>query len=282
MMCERRPVANRAPAEEAGGGAGEVRDLPGTQGGEPMTTAQAPVLGDTARLVAWMDGQGLGTGAPLEHRFLSGGSQNEIYEIRRGDLRCVLRIPPPAAPADRDNGIVREWRALREAFPDGVDVVVDPVGGHLSEPALRGLRWGGRFVTVGYARAPCRGYRSTWCCSRAAGSWDSSSATFVVRCLGSGDGSGPLGGQNHPASSAAASGSAARWGLTVVLQGGERAEAAHADFPCPVLQHRGALLALQHRGAADEEVDRRLGRGRERHRLDRRRGGRPCGFAAAA
>jgi NADPH2:quinone reductase len=28
---------------------------------------------------------------------------------------------------------------------------VDPVGGELAEPALRALRWGGRFVTVGYA-----------------------------------------------------------------------------------------------------------------------------------
>ena len=41
--------------------------------------------------------------------------------------------------------------ALRQSHPDGVDVVVDPVGGDLSEPALRALRWGGRFVTVGYA-----------------------------------------------------------------------------------------------------------------------------------
>ena len=41
--------------------------------------------------------------------------------------------------------------ALREALPDGADVVVDPVGGDLAEPALRALRWGGRFVTVGYA-----------------------------------------------------------------------------------------------------------------------------------
>ena len=30
-------------------------------------------------------------------------------------------------------------------------MIVDPVGGDLSEPALRALRWGGRFVTVGYA-----------------------------------------------------------------------------------------------------------------------------------
>ena len=42
-------------------------------------------------------------------------------------------------------------QALREALPDGADVVVDPVGGDLAEPALRSLRYGGRFVTVGYA-----------------------------------------------------------------------------------------------------------------------------------
>jgi NADPH2:quinone reductase len=41
--------------------------------------------------------------------------------------------------------------ALREVIPGGADVVVDPVGGVLAEPALRSLRWGGRFVTVGYA-----------------------------------------------------------------------------------------------------------------------------------
>ncbi len=41
--------------------------------------------------------------------------------------------------------------ALREVLPEGADVVVDPVGGDLAEPALRALRWGGRFVTVGYA-----------------------------------------------------------------------------------------------------------------------------------
>jgi NADPH2:quinone reductase len=41
--------------------------------------------------------------------------------------------------------------ALRELLPAGADVVVDPVGGPLAEPALRSLAWGGRFVTVGYA-----------------------------------------------------------------------------------------------------------------------------------
>ncbi|MCB1002714.1 MAG: NADPH:quinone oxidoreductase family protein [Acidimicrobiales bacterium] len=42
-------------------------------------------------------------------------------------------------------------QALRDALPDGADVVVDPVGGDLAEPALRSLHYGGRFVTVGFA-----------------------------------------------------------------------------------------------------------------------------------
>ena len=42
-------------------------------------------------------------------------------------------------------------QAFKDALPAGGDVVVDMVGGPLSEPALRCLRWGGRFVTVGYA-----------------------------------------------------------------------------------------------------------------------------------
>lgn len=41
--------------------------------------------------------------------------------------------------------------ALRDALPDGAHAVLDPVGGDLSEPALRALRRGGRFVTIGYA-----------------------------------------------------------------------------------------------------------------------------------
>jgi NADPH2:quinone reductase len=41
--------------------------------------------------------------------------------------------------------------ALKDALPGGADVVIDPVGGELSEPALRSLGRGGRFVTVGFA-----------------------------------------------------------------------------------------------------------------------------------
>jgi aminoglycoside phosphotransferase (APT) family kinase protein len=76
---------------------------------------------DVARLADWMDGADLpGKGEPVRARFLSGGTQNEIYEICRGEQSCVIRIPPPGAPPDRDKGILREWRII-EAL-DGTDV----------------------------------------------------------------------------------------------------------------------------------------------------------------
>lgn len=42
-------------------------------------------------------------------------------------------------------------RRIKEITGDGAHVVVDPVGGSISESALRALRRGGTFVTVGYA-----------------------------------------------------------------------------------------------------------------------------------
>ena len=40
---------------------------------------------------------------------------------------------------------------LKELAPDGVDVVIDPVGGAHSEAALRATTYGARFVVVGFA-----------------------------------------------------------------------------------------------------------------------------------
>ena len=58
--------------------------------------ADVPTIADVDKVTAWLDAQGLGVGAPLEHGYISGGSQNEIYELRRGDLHCAMRIPPGA------------------------------------------------------------------------------------------------------------------------------------------------------------------------------------------
>lgn len=92
---------------------------------------------DTARLADWMDNAGLaGKGEPLEARFLSGGTQNVIYEIRRGEHTCVLRMPPAGAPPDRDKGILREWRII-EAL-DGTDVPHTTAVGVCADPEVLG------------------------------------------------------------------------------------------------------------------------------------------------
>jgi aminoglycoside phosphotransferase (APT) family kinase protein len=92
---------------------------------------------DVARLADWMDEAALpGKGEPLEARFLSGGTQNVIYELRRGDERCVLRMPPPDAPPDRDKGILREWRII-EAL-DGTEVPHTEAVGVCPDPSVLG------------------------------------------------------------------------------------------------------------------------------------------------
>ena len=40
---------------------------------------------------------------------------------------------------------------LKRLVPQGVDVVYDPVGGALTEPAVRGMGWGGRLLIIGFA-----------------------------------------------------------------------------------------------------------------------------------
>jgi aminoglycoside phosphotransferase (APT) family kinase protein len=92
---------------------------------------------DVARLADWMDAAALpGKGEPLQTRLLSGGTQNVIYELRRGDEVCVLRMPPPGAPPDRDKGILREWRII-DAL-DGSDVPHTAAVGVCADPAVLG------------------------------------------------------------------------------------------------------------------------------------------------
>ncbi|MGZ5383459.1 MAG: NADPH:quinone oxidoreductase family protein [Acidimicrobiia bacterium] len=61
-----------------------------------------------------------------------------------------------AAGLGTDGGINYVTEDFRERIRDltggrGVDVVYDPVGGDLSEPALRSMAWNGRFLVVGFA-----------------------------------------------------------------------------------------------------------------------------------
>jgi aminoglycoside phosphotransferase (APT) family kinase protein len=112
---------------------------------------------DVARLADWMDGAALpGNGEPLETRFLSGGTQNVIYELRRADERYVLRMPPPDAPPDRDKGILREWRII-EAL-DGTEVPHAKAVGVCSDPAVLGRP----FYLMGFVEGWSPMGRTTW------------------------------------------------------------------------------------------------------------------------
>lgn len=112
---------------------------------------------DVDRLAAWMDDAGLpGAGAPIEHRFLSGGTQNEIYLISRGDEHCVIRIPPPQAPAARDEGILREWRIVQAL--DGSDVPHTRAIAACADAAVLGRP----FYLMGFVEGWSPMGRSTW------------------------------------------------------------------------------------------------------------------------
>ncbi len=92
---------------------------------------------DVERLATWLDDNGIsGRGEALEVGYVSGGSQNEIYELKRGELHAALRMPPLAAPAARDDGILREWRII-EAL-DGTDVPCTPAIGMCSDASVLG------------------------------------------------------------------------------------------------------------------------------------------------
>ncbi|MCW2527449.1 MAG: putative phosphotransferase [Pseudonocardiales bacterium] len=78
-----------------------------------MTTVDEQSPLDVGALGRWMDESGLpGSGSPTLSR-LTGGSQNELFIVERGDLRTVLRTPPPSADAKRQDGLRREHRLLR-------------------------------------------------------------------------------------------------------------------------------------------------------------------------
>jgi hypothetical protein len=57
---------------------------------------------------------------------------------------ALLRVPNAYQPGGIAANPISLWQAIG-VYP-AVDVVFDPVGGELSEMALRALGWGGRFI----------------------------------------------------------------------------------------------------------------------------------------
>ena len=75
--------------------------------------ARTQGLVDPEALARWMDARKLpGAGSPLTARFVTGGASNELFEIRRGDVRLALRRPPRKVPKGRNETMLREYRVL--------------------------------------------------------------------------------------------------------------------------------------------------------------------------
>jgi NADPH2:quinone reductase len=77
----------------------------------------------------------------MKVRVLAAASTEDKLEI------CRQRGAEATVAYDRDD----LKSAIRELTGGGARVVIDPVGGHYAEPALRGLARGGTFITLGYA-----------------------------------------------------------------------------------------------------------------------------------
>jgi aminoglycoside phosphotransferase (APT) family kinase protein len=75
---------------------------------------------DRAALTAWMDRQGLGSGAIEDVTRLAGGTQNILLRFTRSGRSYVLRRPPPHLRANSNETMRREARVL--AALAGTDV----------------------------------------------------------------------------------------------------------------------------------------------------------------
>lgn len=80
-------------------------------------------------------------GVAMGAKVLAAASSPEKLEV------CRERGAAATVDYDREDLKTR----IREITGDGAQAVLDPVGGSYSEPALRSLARGGRFVTLGYA-----------------------------------------------------------------------------------------------------------------------------------
>ena len=84
-------------------------------------------LVDAVRLAAWMDGEGIEPGAPVEVERITTGHSNEVFRVTRGARVFVLRRPPrtPLSPTAHD--MAREFRLLRAFFGHAAVPVPEPI-----------------------------------------------------------------------------------------------------------------------------------------------------------
>ncbi|OBF63028.1 NADPH:quinone oxidoreductase [Mycobacterium sp. 852002-51971_SCH5477799-a] len=109
-----------------------------------LRSTAAVAQGDWVVVLGAAGGVGLAAvdlGVAMGARVLAAASSPEKLEL------CRRRGAEATVDYDREDLKTR----IRELTGDRARVVLDPVGGPYSEPALRGLARGGTFVTLGYA-----------------------------------------------------------------------------------------------------------------------------------
>jgi len=73
-----------------------------------------------------------------------------VIACASSDEKCAFA--KAAGAEETINVATQDFRGeLRRIAPSGVDVVLDPVGGVLTEAALRSLAWKGRLLVIGFA-----------------------------------------------------------------------------------------------------------------------------------
>ena len=108
--------------------------------------------GQTLLVLGAAGGVGLAAveiGKALGARVAAAASSPEKAEAA-GEAGADVAMVYPRGPFDRDG-----QKALATLFkdavgPGGADVILDPVGGDYTEPALRSIGWEGRFLVVGF------------------------------------------------------------------------------------------------------------------------------------
>ena len=112
--------------------------------------------GETLLVMGAAGGVGLAAvelGNILGARVIAAASSQEKCDLAR-HMGASETVVYPAGALDR---------SAQKAFSDqiksltggsGVDVIYDPVGGDYTEPAVRALAWGGRYLVIGFAAGP--------------------------------------------------------------------------------------------------------------------------------